>query len=66
MVGNSLKSDCLPVMALGGHAVHVPYPLLWELEHVDHEAADGDAFVELDSIAELPAWLLRGARPAPR
>lgn len=64
MVGNSLKSDCLPVMALGGHAVHVPYPLLWELEHVEHEAAEDDAFVELVSITELPAWL-RATRPAP-
>ena len=27
MVGNSVRSDILPVMALGGHAVHVPYPI---------------------------------------
>ena len=53
MVGNSVKSDVLPVMALGGTAVHVPYPLLWELEHVDHQ----EHFAELASIAELPAWL---------
>lgn len=66
MVGNSLKSDCLPVLALGGHAVHVPYPLLWELEPVEHDASASDALVELGSITELPAWLLKGARPAPR
>jgi putative hydrolase of the HAD superfamily len=53
MVGNSVRSDVLPVMALGGHAVHVPYHLLWELEHVEHD----ELFVELASIAELPAWL---------
>ena len=51
--GNSVKSDVLPVMALGGTAVHVPYPLLWELEHVEHQ----EHFAELASIAELPAWL---------
>ncbi len=54
MVGNSVRSDILPVMALGGTAVHIPYPLLWELEHVDHD----EHFVELESIADLPAWLL--------
>ena len=53
MVGNSVRSDILPVMALGATAVHIPYPLLWELEHVEHD----EHFAELGSIAELPAWL---------
>ena len=53
MVGNSVRSDILPVMALGGTAVHVPYPLLWELEHVEHD----EHFVELASITGFPAWL---------
>ena len=53
MVGNSVRSDILPVMALGGTGVHVPYPLLWELEHVDHD----EHFAELASIADLPDWL---------
>jgi putative hydrolase of the HAD superfamily len=53
MVGNSVRSDILPVMALGGTAVHVPYPMLWELEHVDHD----EHFAELADITELPAWL---------
>jgi len=57
MVGNSVRSDILPVMALGGTAVHVPYPLLWELEHVDPLDVDGHHFAELASIADLPAWL---------
>ena len=50
MVGNSVRSDILPVLALGGHAVHIPYPLLWEHEHIDHDE-DVD---ELASINELP------------
>jgi putative hydrolase of the HAD superfamily len=33
MVGNSLKSDVLPVLALGGWATHVPHDLTWALEH---------------------------------
>jgi putative hydrolase of the HAD superfamily len=53
MVGNSVRSDILPVLALGGHGVHVPYPILWELEHVEHD----QHFVELTSIADLPDWL---------
>ena len=40
-------------MALGATAVHIPYPLLWELEHVEHD----EHFAELGSISELPAWL---------
>ncbi len=54
MVGNSVRSDILPVLALGGHAVHVPYHLTWELERVDEH---DEEFAELDSIADLPAWL---------
>ena len=54
MVGNSVRSDILPVMALGGHAVHVPYHLTWELERVDDHEED---VTELGGIAELPAWL---------
>jgi putative hydrolase of the HAD superfamily len=56
MVGNSVKSDVLPVLAIGGSAVHVPYPLLWELEHVDHEH-DHDV-IELASLRDVPTWLL--------
>lgn len=53
MVGNSVRSDILPVLSLGGHAVHVPYPYLWELERVDHD----ESFAELGSLADLPAWI---------
>ena len=53
MVGNSVRSDILPVLSLGGHAVHIPYPLLWEHEHVDHD----EDLDELGSIRELPAAL---------
>lgn len=53
MIGNSVRSDVLPVLALGGTAIHVPYPLLWELEHVDHD----EHVIELASITDVPAWL---------
>ena len=60
MVGNSVRSDVLPVLALGAHAVHIPYPLLWGWEHVDHDE-DVD---ELTSIADLPARLRRPHHPS--
>jgi len=54
MIGNSVRSDILPVMSLGGHAVHIPYHLTWELERVDGHDED---VTELATIADLPAWL---------
>lgn len=54
MVGNSVKSDILPILEIGGQGVHVPYHVTWAHEIVlDH----GGGFVELASIRELPAWL---------
>jgi putative hydrolase of the HAD superfamily len=35
MIGNSLKSDILPVLTLGGHAIHIPFHTTWAHEHVD-------------------------------
>ena len=37
MIGNSLKSDILPVLAIGGHAVHIPFHTTWAYEKIDHE-----------------------------
>ena len=53
-VGNSVRSDVLPIMELGGTGVHIEYHLTWEHELVaDHDGG----FVELASIRDLPAWL---------
>ena len=53
MVGNSLPSDVLPVIELGGRAVHVPYHVTWSHEHHD---GDHEAPV-LDALTDLPALL---------
>ncbi|MCC6830521.1 MAG: HAD family hydrolase [Thermoleophilia bacterium] len=37
MVGNSVKSDVLPVLEIGGAGVHVPYHVTWALEHAEVE-----------------------------
>src|SRR5947209_262837 len=39
MVGNSIRSDILPVVALGARAVHVPYRLTWAHERADLNGA---------------------------
>jgi len=55
MVGNSVRSDILPVLALGARAVHIPYALTWAHEAV---ATPLEApFPVLESIRELPALL---------
>jgi len=37
MIGNSLKSDVLPVLNIGGTAVHIPFHTTWAHERIDHE-----------------------------
>ena len=58
MVGNSLKSDVLPVLALGGWGVHVPHELTWALEH-DTAPEDSARFRLIDDLGQLPALLDR-------
>ncbi len=54
MAGNSLRSDVLPVLEVGGFGVHVPHDLTWALEEV--EAPDGHArFHRLSDLGALPA-----------
>lgn len=57
MVGNSLKSDVLPVARLGGHAAYVPYHTTWILERVSEAEQAGAAFRQMQSVAEVPEWL---------
>jgi putative hydrolase of the HAD superfamily len=68
MIGNSVRSDVLPVVALGGHAAHLPYVYTWELEHVPDADAASQGFHELTSMRELPALVealsARAGRPA--
>ncbi len=54
MVGNSLRSDILPALAIGARAVFVPHPLTWSHEHVEAEHMPPTGWVEIASIAALP------------
>jgi putative hydrolase of the HAD superfamily len=57
MVGNSLRSDVVPVVALGGHAVHIPYHVTWHHEQVPDEELPEKGWRRVTSIRELPAVL---------
>jgi putative hydrolase of the HAD superfamily len=59
MVGNSLRSDVLPVVELGGQAVHVPYHVTWDHEVVADAHAEHDGYHELDHLGQLPALIRR-------
>jgi putative hydrolase of the HAD superfamily len=55
MVGNSVRSDVVPVLELGGSAVHVPAELSWSHEDAEVPGAARDRYFELASLHELPA-----------
>ena len=52
MIGNSLKSDILPVLNIGGHAIHIPYHTTWEYEKIDFEIQHKN-FKALTNIEEV-------------
>jgi len=55
MIGNSLRSDVLPVLEIGGQAVHVPYTITWAHEHVDVPPEQQGRYHELEHIGQLLA-----------
>ena len=59
MVGNSLRSDILPVIEAGAHAVYVPYAISWVHERVTDEALKDAHYHEIAHLRELPALLQR-------
>ena len=52
MVGNSIKSDILPVINIGAKAVHVPFEVTWQHEN-NHSTPDCDSFITVSEISEL-------------
>jgi putative hydrolase of the HAD superfamily len=62
MAGNSLKSDVLPMIAAGGHGVHVPHAMTWALEVAD--PPQGDArFHAIADLGHLPDLVMTLANP---
>jgi putative hydrolase of the HAD superfamily len=58
MVGNSLKSDVIPVIEAGGFGVHIPHGLTWALEQADAPAGH-PRFSALDHLGQLPDLVSR-------
>jgi putative hydrolase of the HAD superfamily len=57
MIGNSLKSDVLPVLQLGAHAVHIPYHITWDYEKIDHNI-EHENFRQMEHAGQLLSLLL--------
>lgn len=57
MIGNSLKSDVLPVLGIGGYAAHVPYHTTWEHEKINHKVEHPN-FRTLEKISDVLEILL--------
>jgi putative hydrolase of the HAD superfamily len=58
MIGNSLKSDVLPVLEIGGYAVHIPFHTTWEHEKISHKVEHAN-FRTLEKITEVLPILLK-------
>jgi putative hydrolase of the HAD superfamily len=52
MIGNSLKSDVLPVLNIGGYAIHVPYHITWAHEEIEH-SIDSGMFKSVECIKDV-------------
>ena len=56
MVGNSLKSDILPVLNVGSYGVHVPYHITWAHEQIEHSIVN-ERFKSVISIKDVLEFL---------
>jgi putative hydrolase of the HAD superfamily len=56
MIGNSLKSDVLPILNIGGTGIHIPYLTTWEYEKIDFEIQH-ENFTAMTNIKEVLAIL---------
>ncbi len=57
MVGNSLRSDILPLLELDAHAVYIPHDQTWQHEHSNPPSKEQPGFYQLEHIGQLPALL---------
>jgi putative hydrolase of the HAD superfamily len=57
MIGNSLRSDILPVVEIGGRAVHIPAELTWTHEHADPTSAMRRRYLERESLEHIAVFV---------
>ena len=53
MIGNSPRSDILPVCAMGGHAILIPYESIWGHEAADESEIEASGCVRLSAMTAL-------------
>ncbi len=56
MIGNSLKSDILPVLGIGSHAFHIPFHTTWQHEQIDF-VVEHEQMKSLEKISEVLQFL---------
>ena len=55
MIGNSLKSDIAPALAIGAWAIHIPFHVTWQLEHFDD--IDHERLIKVSHFSEILNYL---------
>ena len=55
MIGNSLKSDIAPALAIGASAIYIPFHVTWQLEHV--EDFDHERMVKVEHFSEILEYI---------
>ena len=53
MIGNSLKSDILPLLDIGAQAIHIPFHTTWQHETVNTNTIDSNQYLTIDSAQKL-------------
>jgi len=53
MIGNSMRSDIVPVLELGGYAIHIPYHTTWALEEMDDVELPKNRFMEIERLIKI-------------
>ncbi|BAO77169.1 HAD family hydrolase [Winogradskyella sp. PG-2] len=53
MIGNSLKSDILPLLNIGAEAIHIPFHTTWEHEKVNEKDTNGAKYKIVESLTEI-------------
>ena len=57
MIGNSLKSDILPLIEIGAQAAHIPFHTTWQHETVEDSASNGKNYITLDALKDIFEYL---------
>jgi putative hydrolase of the HAD superfamily len=54
MVGNSMKSDIIPALSIGAHAIHIPAEIHWSLDHLPVSQVKEYEYHEIEHMGQLP------------